>query len=575
MGNSKGLRYGIIIDSHSISKWQLSCINKLSEKQDNLSLVLIEKNNKPERSGKNLLFNVSEQLLENALTRKKSFSHLKNIYPDISVRCVDSKGVGGLVKYSSEDLKVIHDHNLDFIIRFTRSQLAADILTAPRYGVWAFQFCDITKYGGEVQGFWEVYNEEVVTKGYLVRLGHSKQRVEILKMGTFSTISSSYYKNRKHLQTVIADWAALVSLTIKANTFSPMLVEINERMIHHQTPTNQDYLIYIGKVIKYRTKKLFDLFFRYEYWNVGISNKPIESFINHSKAEVTWLLKEDNLYYADPFAYQEGDEYYLMVEELNEKVVSGYLTRFTLKHGELSSIEKSVLKLPSHMSYPFILEDKGETYCIPETSEEREVAIYKLDKETGDWRKVKVLIRDFPAVDSTIIKHDGKWWLFCTNADHGALRDLYIFHSEDLFGPWKPHLLNPVKQDVRSSRPAGTIFLKDRTLYRPAQDCSLTYGGRITINRIHVLTTNAYHEEVYTYINPESDSLYSDGTHTISSVGDLTLFDGKRVDYSISNVIKKLFMLKHKFKRRAHHLISKVFSLHQVNGHKNVSKTGS
>lgn len=571
MVNSKGLKYGIIIDSFYLSKWQLSCVNKLCEKEADLSLVLIEEKNKAEKSWGNFLYHVSERRIANLLSRKKSLSQFKNSYPNMTVRVVGSNDVDGSIIYSPEDLNVIHEHNLDFIIRFTHSKLTPEVLTASRYGVWAFQFGDVTKYSGEVQGFWEVLNKEVITKVYLVKLGHSKQTVEVLKTGVFSTISSSYFKNKNHLLTMIADWAALVSLTIKANTFSSLPVEINDNIINHHTPTNKEYLIYIGNVIQYRMRKLYDLFFRYEYWNVGISDKPIESFISQSEADVTWLFKEDNLYYADPFAYKEGDECFLMVEELDEKVVSGYLTRFTLKHGELASVEKSVLKLPSHMSYPFILKEEGETYCIPETSEEREVAIYKLDKETGDWRKVKVLIRDFPAIDSTIIKHEGKWWLFCTNADHGSLQELYIFHSEDLFGSWKPHLLNPVKQDVRSSRPAGTIFQKDRVLYRPAQDCSLTYGGRICINRINVLTTTDYHEEVNSYINPKDDSLYSDGTHTISSAGNLTLFDGKRVDYSFSNVIKKLFMMRHKLKRRAYHLVSKLNFFHQVNAHKKAS----
>ena len=569
MVNRNRLRYAIVVDSLSLSKWQLSCMNNLCEKQADLTLVLIEESNRSKRlARKNLLFQVWERPFNNSLTRNKARDKFKRVYSKVAIRYVDSKEIDGSVIYSTEDLNIIQEHNLDFIIRFTHTQLSGDIVTVPRFGVWAFQFGDITKYSGEVPGFWEVLNKDVVTKVYLVKLGPTQQSVEVLKTGVFSTIESSYFKNRNQLLTEIVDWAALVCLTIKTNTCSTTLVEFNDKAIPNLVPTNKEYLIYMGSAIKSRLRKLYDMCFRYEYWNVGVSDKPIESFISQSEAEITWLFEEDDLYYADPFAYQEGDECYLMVEEIDEKLVSGYLSRFTLNQGELSSVEKSILRLPSHMSYPFILEDGGETYCIPETSEEREVAIYKLEKETGDWRKVKVLIRDFPAVDSTIMKHDGKWWLFCTNADHGCLRDLYIFYSEDLFGTWTPHLLNPVKQDVRSSRPAGTIFEKDRVLYRPAQDCSLTYGGRIGINRINVLTTTDYHEEVYTYINPKSDSLYSDGTHTISSAGDLTLFDGKRIDYRLSNVVKKLFMIRHKLKRYlVDHLISKFASNQNENVH--------
>ncbi|MDP4552605.1 hypothetical protein Q9251_17135 [Alkalihalobacillus macyae] len=572
MLNRKRFKYGIIVDSLSISKWQMMCIDNLCKKQAELTLVLVENSvKKTELTRSNVLFHVTELCFASSLTRKTSLKQLLNTQSNCDVRLVQSEGEEGAFIYSSEDLRFIDKHNLDFIIRFTNTNLLGGILTLPRFGVWTYQFGDISKYHGALKGFWEVYNNDAVTNVSLLKLGYPAQTVVVLKKGVFSTITTSYFKNRNQILSEVIDWAAQVCISIKANTFSTTSEIIRGKSIEKRIPTNKEYLLYTANIFKNHAIKLFDRLFRYEYWNVGISNKPIESFINQSEADINWLFEKKDLYYADPFAYQDGEECYLMVEELDERVVSGYLTRFTLNCGELSSVEKSILKIPSHMSYPFILEEGGETYCIPETSEEREVAIYKLDKQTGDWRKVKVLLQGFPAIDSTIIKHDGKWWLFCTNADHGALRDLYIFYSDDLFGSWAPHLLNPVKQDVRSSRPAGTIFEKDDVLYRPAQDCSLTYGGRIGLNRINVLTTTDYDEEVYTYINPKSGSLYSDGTHTISSVGNVTLFDGKRVDYSFSNVVKKIFMIRHKLKRCYSDVLCKLSLKNHVQAHKKVS----
>ena len=64
------------------------------------------------------------------------------------------------------------------------------------------------------------------------------------------------------------------------------------------------------------------------------------------------------------------------------------------------------------------------------------------------------------------------------------LTDLHIWWSDDLFGQWRPHAANPVKIDARSARPAGTPFVHAGTLYRPAQDCSHTYGGAVAICRV-------------------------------------------------------------------------------------------
>jgi hypothetical protein len=85
-----------------------------------------------------------------------------------------------------------------------------------------------------------------------------------------------------------------------------------------------------------------------------------------------------------------------------------------------------------------------------------------------------------------------------------------------------------VKVDVRSARPAGTPFVVDGTLYRPAQDCSRTYGGRVTINRVLILTPLAFREEPFAFVDPDPEGPYPDGLHTLSQVGNVTLIDGKR-----------------------------------------------
>src|SRR5207253_8229013 len=47
--------------------------------------------------------------------------------------------------------------------------------------------------------------------------------------------------------------------------------------------------------------------------------------------------------------------------------------------------------------------------------------------------------------------------------------ELHLFHAERLTGDWQPHPRNPVKSDARSARPAGSLFVRDGALYRPAQ----------------------------------------------------------------------------------------------------------
>jgi hypothetical protein len=99
-------------------------------------------------------------------------------------------------------------------------------------------------------------------------------------------------------------------------------------------------------------------------------------------------------------------------------------------------------------------------------------------------------------------------------------------------GEYKPHRLNPVKTDVRSARPAGTPFVHEGILYRTAQDCSVTYGGRVAVNRILRLSPDDFEEETVSHVEPLQGSEYGRGLHTLSAAGSCTLIDGKKNRFS-------------------------------------------
>ncbi len=83
--------------------------------------------------------------------------------------------------------------------------------------------------------------------------------------------------------------------------------------------------------------------------------------------------------------------------------------------------------------------------------------------------------------------------------------------EEGLEGPWEPHRRNPVKCDVRGSRPAGTPFVHGGELYRPAQDGSKRYGkassrccGSSEIG--HPKTVSTHSDRVLSDMGSEGDS---------------------------------------------------------------------
>jgi hypothetical protein len=97
-----------------------------------------------------------------------------------------------------------------------------------------------------------------------------------------------------------------------------------------------------------------------------------------------------------------------------------------------------------------------------------------------------------------------------------------------------------VKTDVRSSRPAGTPFYHDEHFYRPAQDCAVTYGDSIRINRIVRLTPTEFSEEPVARIRPPAGSPYTQGFHTLSAGGDITVVDGRQDVVNLQAAARKL-----------------------------------
>src|SRR5690606_2869051 len=103
---------------------------------------------------------------------------------------------------------------------------------------------------------------------------------------------------------------------------------------------------------------------------------------------------------------------------------------------------------------------------------------------------------------------------------------LLAFHASRPEGPFLPHPLNPVKEDIRSARPGGMPFEHEGALWRPARDASVP-GGGISFNRVHSLTPQHFLEETVRTMGALPGP-WSDGIRTISRVGTFTLVDGLR-----------------------------------------------
>ena len=548
-GPGKTLRFAVMCTGDEVPAGFAKCIEELlAIKEVELALLIVD-NNPPtqetmwEKAKQFLSFNralwaiharlfPSEQL---PCYRPVNMSHIFARVPRIKCTVVRK---GKFSQYfNPEDIEMIRGHRLDFILRFAFGIIRGDILRAANYGIWSFHHGDETKFRGGPPAFWEIYRGEPVTGAILQRLTDRLDGGVVLQ--------------RCHIQTRKFSHGANLNAIVWATTYMPARVcrDILNGCGQYLTapPSHTDAPIFYSptdvETAKFMCKtgaawlkeQVISTLFTSD-WNVGLVQEPIQNFLKpHFRPRVHWLGQPNaDRFIADPFLLKIGSNIKLLAESFDRNSDRASIVELNLGEMEMSPPSfRTAIDEGIHMSYPHVFEHEGRWYCTPEAYQKRCVALYVLGDQ-GVWSWVTNLIQDFAAVDPTPFQYEGRWWLFCANHDDEVESKLYLWHAPKLLGPWEQHPGNPIKMDVRSSRPAGRVFFFEGQLYRPAQDSSLNYGGAITVNRVNRLTTREFSEEPVTHISPIMDSSYKRGVHTLVGLGPITVLDGNRLVFSPS-----------------------------------------
>jgi hypothetical protein len=196
---------------------------------------------------------------------------------------------------------------------------------------------------------------------------------------------------------------------------------------------------------------------------------------------------------ADPFMVRRDGLWYLFFEAMDDLARRGAIALATSVDGLAWEYRSIVLSESFHLSYPYVFEWEGEYYMIPEALEPGTVRLYRARSFPYGWEHVADLI-DEECADSSIVRHDGRWWLFtCTRPySHDILR---LFHADDLMGPWIEHPASPlVDGDATIARPAGRIIEYEGRLIRFSQDCTSCYGRQVRAFEIGQLDAASYRE---------------------------------------------------------------------------------
>ena len=276
-------------------------------------------------------------------------------------------------------------------------------------------------------------------------------------------------------------------------------------------------------------KKLYAKIYFSPHWKVGWRRlSGTDLWDTQSLAGTCWnvLPNPRGRFLADPIAIERDDKTILFVEDFDHHRQKGVISALEFYAQGPAGFLPGVLEEPWHLSYPFVIEWEGEVWMIPESWANREVALYRADPFPSRWKREAVLLRDVLAVDSTIVRNEGLYWLFTTvETSAPASSDLYLFSASTILGPWRAHENNPVLSDRRSARSAGKIVERGGRLWRPVQDCSRRYGAAVGLAEITCLNHRQYEQRVRSVLAPCRE-WPGRRLHTLSQAGGFEFIDG-------------------------------------------------
>ena len=236
-------------------------------------------------------------------------------------------------------------------------------------------------------------------------------------------------------------------------------------------------------------------------WSIGIyvGESPFD-FASPENIDNPVLSRKDvsdlpAAFVADPFMLKVNHTWYMFFEVMNRLSGKGEIGLATSEEGIKWSYKQMVLSEPFHLSYPYVFQWMNDYYMIPETYQAGSIRLYKAAKFPTRWSFVGTLLTGEVFLDSSIFRHDGKWWLFTeTNPNH-KYDTLRLYYADDLIGPWLEHPKSPIlESNPHIARPAGRVVGSNGQVIRYAQDCYPDYGTQVRAFEIAELTTTSYRE---------------------------------------------------------------------------------
>ena len=436
-------------------------------------------------------------------------------------------------RLKEKDIEVIRRREPDVLFRCGFRILRGEVLNAAKYGVWSFHHGDNRINRGGPAGFWETMERWPETGSILQILTEDLDNGKVISRSFSCTDGLSVTDNKSNYY-----WKSLFFVPRKLKEIyeaggDKFWDEVNFRNRHpefyaerlYKRPTNFQYARLVARKAGEKTVKVLSSRLWFDQW---ILMFHLKSEFSSSLWRYKPIVPPKDRFWADPHIIYKNNEYYIFIEEYLYASRKGHISLLRMDADGSYTEPEPLIDRPYHLSYPSVFEYDGDYFMIPESSGNGTIELYKCLEFPHKWEFQMNLIENVSAVDTTVLFHEGRWWLFTNMRAHSGASswdELFLFSSPDLLTRnWQPHPRNPVVSDCKSARPAGRIFRMNGGLYRPSQNCSTRYGYGFNINEIIVLDESNYRESVVSSVGPNWDRKIV-GTHTFNRAGSLHIID--------------------------------------------------
>jgi len=532
--NQQKLRLGLLLDSFELPAWAYESIQRTMEDGHSEFAAVVwncDGRNLIHTPARPSVYSLFQRVDEKLFGRQPNPFALKNAQDLLAgVPTIPARTEGGH-SLRSADLTAIQKFDLDVLVKFGFDGLQLD---AAKYGTWEYYLGDdrIERVGPP--GFWESTEHWPETTCALIASGGKFSPRRVLFRSHFVTYPLSPARHCSYFV-----WAAVPFLARQVRALNEMgeekfLSAINAfdagsppKVKGYDAPSNLAAMRAIGKLGLRLVGEAVRRVFSDDQWMLLFS---LDKDVTDGLANFIPMKPPRGAFWADPHVFRVGGKRSIFIEEFSAAKNKGRISVIEMDARGNWKPPAPILEKDYHLSYPFVFEWDGKIFMVPESRANRTIDLYECAEFPHKWIFKQSLMKNISAVDTTLVRHADKWWMFTALAEVEAAApnvELFLFYADDLLGEWTPHPRNPIVSDVKRARPAGSFFLRDGKLLRPSQDCSHSYGYGFDLNEVETLTETDYRERRVTSIRPDWDKKIL-GAHTYAHCDDLTVIDALR-----------------------------------------------